>query len=366
MHNLLFSGLPPIGRESGSSRSWKGFETFRRRWIALALESEQINVCIGYVSNDAIAEVGSMLRSSRTGVSFNLTLGMAHFEGLARSQIDSLKELQTYLESSNRGTINVVKSWPFHGKLSLFKLVDKRVVAIVGSSNFSGIAQGVIQYEIDIEVVDSGSVHSLNEFANELQSKASQRLDDSIRCVSQKSRALDNVIGVETLNSRELENAEMFRRKSDLVYRMPLKAGSDARRSNLNVFFGEGRANSQRSMVIPRPWYEVELQPGRDWYRTAKQFPRAQQHFSVVTDDGYRFSVYSSLDRSWNGPKNFRSTDDLQVLGRWIKGRLEAAGVLKPGEVVTEQVLAQYGCDYLEFSRLSDSEWFMSFRPEED
>ena len=363
MHTLLFSGLPPIGREARSTRSWRGFETFRQRWIGLALKSQQIDVCVAYVSNDAIAEIDSMLRTSNSDLTFHLTLGMARFEGLPRPQYESLKGLQKYLVESNRGTINVVQSWPFHGKLSLFDLVGQPGVAIIGSSNFSGIAQGVIQYEIDVELNDPESVGTLNEFANKLRLDASHALDESIKVVSQRSRALENLLGVQVLSSRELESLDLLRLKSNVTYQMQLKAGAEARKSNLNVFFGEGRTNQQRSMVIPRPWYEVELQPGRDWYRSAKQFPKAQEHFTVVTDDGYKFSVYSSLDTSWNGPKNFRSSADLQVLGRWIKGRLEAADVLRPGEVVTEETLEKYGCDYLEFTKLEESLWFMSFRP---
>ena len=41
--------------------------------------------------------------------------------------------------------------------------------------------------------------------------------------------------------------------------------------------------------------------------------------------------------------KNFRSEGDLKILGKWLKGRLENAGVLQVGDPVTADTLRNYG-----------------------
>ena len=101
--------------------------------------------------------------------------------------------------------------------------------------------------------------------------------------------------------------------------------------------------------------------PGRDWYRNATAFPQAKVHFRVVTDDGYSFEVNSSFDKSWGAQKNFRSSRNLDILGRWIKGRLEASGALTPGKPVTTTTLGMYGRDHIELIRLDDETWYMDF-----
>ena len=60
--------------------------------------------------------------------------------------------------------------------------------------------------------------------------------------------------------------------------------------------------------------------------------------------------------------KNFRSEDDLKTLGRWIKGRLENAGVLRPGERITDETLARYGRSSLKMSKIKDTgAWYLDF-----
>jgi hypothetical protein len=361
MHKLLFSGLPPIGRSQGAKNSWNSHSNYRDRWMHLASTSTEIDVCVGYVSNDAVAELTSILRETSGDLTFHLSIGMAKFDGLPKSQFDALLGLQSLLLSRNIGSVNVVRSWPYHGKVSVFTNQAGNKSAIVGSSNLSGIVKGTFQYECDIEVDDSASAQTLSEFNFQLRTQASQPLDNSIRIVRQQSSALNNFLGVEVLETKVSDEVEQQRRKSKVVLEMPIKANSQTLKSNLNAFFGAGRANSQRTLMIPRPWYEVELQPGRLWFRSNPEFPKARQDFKVMTDDGYSFEVYSSYDESWGGQKNFRSSNDLQILGRWIKGRLEADGVLRPGEIVTEEVLKNYGRNSITFSKLGAGIWFMDF-----
>jgi hypothetical protein len=96
-------------------------------------------------------------------------------------------------------------------------------------------------------------------------------------------------------------------------------------------------------VVQPRHWYESELiVPNAITEQSG--YPQKNTDsaaFDVITDDGWEFSCKVSGDYS----KNFRSEDDLKILGKWIKGRLENAGVLEVGQLVTPETFANYGRD---------------------
>jgi len=61
--------------------------------------------------------------------------------------------------------------------------------------------------------------------------------------------------------------------------------------------------------------------------------------------------------------KNFRTIGDLKLLGMWIKGRLEEARVLKPGEKITYEILDKYGRRDIDLISTSDPEtWLFNFK----
>jgi hypothetical protein len=69
--------------------------------------------------------------------------------------------------------------------------------------------------------------------------------------------------------------------------------------------------------------------------------------------------------------KNLRSKDDLTILGRWIKGRMEANNALKSGELLTTTSLQLYGRNTISMTQTSLSEdepeigklnvWYLDF-----
>ncbi|MCD7873058.1 MAG: NgoFVII family restriction endonuclease [Clostridiales bacterium] len=153
--------------------------------------------------------------------------------------------------------------------------------------------------------------------------------------------------------------AAAIQNKTDISFDIPIKPYEVSPQSNLNVFFGKGR-ESKNGLVKPRHWYEVELivpktitcQPGYPQSKTD------DAEFDVITDDGWSFRCKVSGDYS----KNFRSEGDLKILGKWLKGRLENAGVLKVGEPVTAETLKNYGRDTFTLTKTNiPGTWFLDF-----
>ena len=360
---LLFTGIPPVGEVEGGAFSWRGRPSFSRAWFAKAKSASRITVLSGFVSADAIVELERLIQKSSSIERFDICVGMAKFEGLTRPQIDALQGLQGTLEVDGRGGVYVASPWRFHGKVSVFSVADGPLGAIVGSSNISAL-MGPNQYECDVLLNGGSQLLEISNFAKDVLSDGCEPFGD-VKVKEEESDALRDFLGVKPKIGADRVASRAAALASTTKYDMPLKASDEVQKSGLNVFFGKGRVNTQRTFERPRPWYEIEIQPGRDWYREAGSFPGVDVHFKVVTDDGYEFECYSSFDPAWNGPKNFRSAGDLQILGRWIKGRLEASGCLKLGSPVTDEVLASYGRSTVSFSLLTDGSWFADFsRPD--
>ena len=86
-------------------------------------------------------------------------------------------------------------------------------------------------------------------------------------------------------------------------------------------------------------------------------YPR-HRDFDVITDDGWQFTCYTGGTNS----KSLRTRGNLQILGTWIKGRLQEAGKLKIGERVRPGDLEGYGRSYISLCSTDDPDlWFMSF-----
>ena len=151
----------------------------------------------------------------------------------------------------------------------------------------------------------------------------------------------------------------MHTQKTDVSFDIPIKGYEVSPHSNLNVFFGKGR-EGKNGLVKPRHWYEVELIVPKE-ITTRPGYPQSKTDeavFRVITDDGWTFSCKVSGDYS----KNFRSENDLKILGKWLKGRLENAGVLKVGEPVTKATLEKYGRDTFTLTKTrTKNTWFLDF-----
>ena len=172
--------------------------------------------------------------------------------------------------------------------------------------------------------------------------------------IIQQSDLLEGRNGVERVLSGELQKVRDEQTK--LSFSIPLKTEL---KSNLNAYFGKGRASSATKAIRPRAWYEVEVIVSSEITKQ-RGYPKADAPFTVYTDDGWKFRCKVSGDYS----KNFRSEDDLQTLGRWVKGRMEAAGALKVGELVTAPMLQKYGKDRLVLTATRNPDvWFLDFSP---
>ena len=335
-------------------------ETFSKEFNRLLFESKTLDIAVGYVSEKSLEYIADHIH--KVGSPYcNLIIGMHFFDKFTYSQYALAKELEFFLTENKLGSVKLLKSFPYHGKVYCFDDGIKRT-SLVGSSNLSNILphQSVKQYEFDLVVNDQDLNTKIFDFVSELTSAAYSLCDiqDEIQ-IKKSSNLMEGLTGVAFVGLDEIEKVSNIL-VTEQTITIPLKPNEQAANSNLNTFFGKGRENKKTKIEKRRPWYEVELIVSKDITAT-EHYPKSsktRQNFTVITDDGFEFECKTSGDYS----KNFRSASDLKILGRWIKGRLENEGILKPGMRLTKSMLDSYGRTSISLTPIRDSnKWFLDF-----
>lgn len=348
---LLFSNFYPVPTDR---------KTYSETFKLLLSGCDELNIATGYISTDSIVDLTSVLEANNKP-SLNLCIGMHYFEGVSVSQKQAIDSLSSLMERQKLGAIYFNDTFPFHGKIASFRKGGRQLGAIVGSSNLSNIISGgPRQYEADyLFEGDASEAVELNNFVGKLIDKSASAYPDvELTVYQEKNELLNDQYGVEKVPDSQVEEAKA--NLSELSFRIPLKA-DEAPGSNINKHFGKGREN-QQGFITPRSWYEVELIVPKS-ITSQTGYPKADSYgeggvFKVITDDGWKFKCKVSGTNS----KNICSDGDMKILGKWLKGRLENAGVLKPGERVTDSVLEDYGRNFITMTKLKNTDaWYLDF-----
>ena len=291
----------------------------------------------------------------------NLIIGMHYWDKFTKLEYNAAMGLNDFLREEKRGEVRLVKPFRFHGKLYSYSNTNGAFAGIIGSNNLSGIVGSRTRiYEASILLREHEYATKMREFIDKLSAEATDNLNDClVDNFKVRNMLLEDHENVKKVSQDE--QADVVSSLTNTQFVIPLvKNGKVPPKSNLNVFFGEGRLARAKGVVQPRHWYETELivpnsitaKPGYP----QKDTPSAV--FDVVTDDGWNFSCKVSGDDS----KNFRSEDDLKILGKWIKGRLENYGVLEVGHPVTPDTFIRYGRDDFTLTKTSKPNlWYLDF-----
>ncbi len=331
--------------------NFPGIKSSNEIFVDYLRDSDSITMATGYISSDSLIELSKIVEINHKP-KIELMIGMHYFEGFTRSQYEAASSLNQILTSKSLGGIFLSNTRKFHGKMYYFdgQLISPAI--IIGSSNLdSCISKNPMNYEADVLITESEDVKKYNAYLKSLIGNLSVPFDSVvIDSFIEKNTLLENQYGVEKVDPVLL--TEIKTNLTGVEFKLPIKTEP---KSNLNAFFGKGRVN-KKGFVTPRPWYEVELIVSNSITQKS-DFPYCKE-FDVITDDGWKFKCKTSGDFS----KNLRSNDDLKILGKWLKGRLESANCLKVGEPVTDQVLDNYGRSYINLAKTNVVNlWFLSF-----
>ncbi len=352
---FLFSNYPPVRTE---------FSTFYEKFYSLIPASNRLDIAVGYVSSDSLMELKRIVELNENIKKLNLIVGMHYFERFTKVQYKAAMALNEFLASNLIGEVKLVNAFKYHGKLYSYSRDSFPYAGIIGSNNLSGIVDTASRvYESSILIDEIKSVRKMNEFIEALSRFASKNIKEfEIDTFNPVTSVLEGLEAVDRLLPSE--QSAVKEHLSEIKFDIPAKTEP---KSNLNCFHGKGRENMSTHLVKPRHWYEVELIVPIN-LRRMPDYPKGtpkgepETEFRVYTDDGFSFmcQVNGGEDGLWN--KNLRSSGDLTVLGKWIKGRLENEGVLNVGDIITEETLRTYGRKTITMTKLKDSnDWYLDF-----
>lgn len=379
---LLYSNILPLSMEEGQETI---IDCFKREME----KADRVEIAVGYTSNASLSELETMAEDC--GVKrICLTIGMYFIEGMPEGAYHTALKLNQKWQESGTGEIRMVKAFKYHGKIFCFYKDGKPFSAIIGSANLGAIkleAANRRQYEISALTTDSKETSEIAEHIERLKmGNCSDNIADikGMPLIRETNTALN---GIELVTSVPQSNVDFYERcRAYVSFFLKLKVpraderhiddGKHYTKSNINVCYAAPR-NKRKA----RDWYETQLTVGADVYRM-EGYPEKNKPFFVVTDDGYWFKAHTTSDNN----KQFSAVGDELIMGRWLKGRLAAAGIVKPVNntaadtdrlgMITEEMLEEYGCDRLVFKKTGqkaldrDGEyldvWMLSFTAGED
>jgi hypothetical protein len=346
---LIFSNFEPVKTKS---------PTFSSTFVDLAKDSSRIDIAVGYITESSLVHLKNIVMSNSNIKKLNLIIGMHYLDKFTKLEYETAMELNDYLQKENKGSVRLVTEFRFHGKMYSFSNLSGAFAGVIGSNNLSSIIETHSRtYEASVLICGNGAIE-MSEFIENLSKNATQNIQ-KCKIVDFKinSKPLEDQENVYTANKKDI----LPKLVPEISFEIPLvKNGKVPDKSNLNVYFGKGRENKKANTITPRHWHEVELMvPSAITSKSG--YPRAGTPgavFDVITDDGYKFSCKVSGDNS----KNLRSNDDLKILGKWIKGRLESSGALEFGHPVTPETFTKYGRDNLTLTKTTEPDvWYLDF-----
>lgn len=322
---LLYSNILPLGIE-------KGQETIMDAFQKNIAEADGIEIAVGYVSQASLEELAELVdKHALKHVCLNI--GMYFTEGMPESSYNTAMRINTEWQAKGIGEIRLVKAFKYHGKVFCFYKKEKVFAAIMGSANLGVIkleASNRRQYEVSSLTTDDKECTELETLVLKLKDdtcSANIKHISGMKLLREVNTSLQGISLVNELPKTEIKLYEKY--KTSTSFLLELKVPSETEKfmddnkhytkSNLNVCYA-----APRSARKPRDWFETQITVSAKVYKLPG-YPEKNKPFFAVTDDGYLFKVHTTSDNN----KQFSAVGDELILGRWIKGRLAAAGLVK-------------------------------------
>ena len=378
---FLVSDILPLGISEGQ-------QTVAECIKAQFALAERVDIAVGYVSRAALIELDHLVSESNIR-HICLVIGMYYIEGMPESSYHTAMRINQRWQEAGIGEIRVVKAFKYHGKMYAFYHGQQPAAVIIGSANLGVLkleASNRRQYETAVLLTELSQVSELALHTAHLKEpRCSENIAEiqDMPLIRELNTALS---GVELVAQVPLSNVDFYANCSPIFsFVLPLKVpcyserhmddGKHYTKSNITVC-----SAAPRSKRKPRDWYETQLTVGADVYRRPG-YPEKNHPFFVVTDDGYWFKAHTTSDNN----KQFSAVGDELIMGRWLKGRLAAAGLVRPVNdtqrdadrtgMITQEILQEYGSSALVFKNTGQTAldtdgvslpvWYLSFEQQD-
>ena len=310
-----------------------------------------LEVASGYFDPQTIEKNKvKLLQIAKRGY-LKILIGMIYHEGVSRTQKKTLEELNKDLKKINNQSGIFVTLRKYHGKIYKFKRNQEELI-FVGSSNFSG--SGMYgNLECNTSILDKYSKDKVSKFLNFLFTSRDlcQNLDNvELTLKKRKKKKIK-----EKLSKYEISKSLFPTSKSLSETKIKLRVDEQPR-SSLNLYFEKGRKNPKTGKYSPRPWYEVEITSKKN--ERTKDYPKGK--FTAYVIDDYKYYKLNMNTASADF-KAITTKDNREILGEYIKGKLEREGHLERLETITIDTLRNYGRDYISLKKIKDKTYYLEF-----
>ena len=292
-------------------------------------------------------------------------MGMYFIEGMNEQAYHKAIRLNEKWKKSGVGEVKLIKPFKYHGKVYCFYKNGRPFSAIIGSANLGVIkmeAGNRRQYEVSILIEEESMLSEISNHIQQLECPDFSTCIDAIenmKLIRESNTSLNEVELVTPLPPAMVDYYNKCQTITSfyLELKVPsaderfLDDGKHYTKSNINVCYAAPR-NKRKA----RNWYETQLTVGAKIYHM-EGYPKKKEPFFVATDDGYWFKAHTTSDNN----KQFSAVGDELIMGRWLKGRLAAAGLVVPvnntaldadrSGMITKEILYEYGCNKLLFQK---------------
>ena len=342
-------------------------DTFLKEFNSKLSSANQLMIASGYVGATTIEDLESRIVTLSRKGSCKILLGMIFHGGVTAKQKEVLISLDEKLRAiaPNNGVYISMKQ--YHGKIYRFETEESSCLYL-GSSNFSkeGFAT---RLECTTLIKDEQTKIDVTSYLEHLfslsttvpLSKTDLRVNGKKKIIIKASKELKDYKILEA----EYPNIAHALGTCKVKLRVDVQP-----RSSLNLYFEKGRLS--KGKYAPRPWYEVELtatttEISSEFYPPSKLIEAGKKSrqgafdmYFQEEDDYYKVQMVVHAD---NG-KNISSAEasgGRSTLGKIIKGRLERAGLLSEGDLITSDILEAYGNDSISLIKISDEDYILEF-----
>ncbi len=333
---------------------------FKSEFISRIKNARSLTIATGYFGASLIQEIESKLvKISRNG-NCRLLLGMIFHSGISKKQKDAIESLDKKLRAESQENGIYISRKEYHGKI--YK-IDNNIY--LGSSNLS--EHGFIsRWECTAQINDLATQNETSEYLDFLfNEKTTVMLSEVDLTTPTPTKTLKP--------SRFLKDYEVKTFPSGkIIDSINIELRVDKQpASSLNLYFDKGRKNT-KGLYAPRPWYEVEITTSsaerlHPCYPKSKKISdkkksRYGEFNAYIQENGkiYKLRMTVASDK---GKAIASSTESggRETLGRYIKGKLETAGILKYGERITSEILDVYGRNFITLKKINDKNYILEF-----
>ncbi len=354
---LLYSDILPMAVEAGQ-------QTIRDSFLDQFQQSDRIEIAVGYVSRASLEELENLVDENQIR-NICLNIGMYFVEGMPEGSYHTAMRINRKWVDAGIGEIRMIKAFKFHGKIYCFYKNGNPFSSIIGSANLGAIkleASNRRQYELSAITTESSECAEIATVIDRLkESGCSANVADitNMPLIHERNTSMN---GVELVTEVPPANVAFYQSCTPTIsFYLQLKVPKASERhiddnkhftkSNINVCYAAPR-NKRKT----RDWFETQLTVDAKIYRM-EGYPEKNKPFFIITDDGFWFKAHTTSDNN----KQFSAVGDELIMGRWLKGRLAAAGLVKPVNntgadkdrlgMITQEMLDEYGCTSLLFQK---------------